>query len=82
MRVVSASRKAVREALAGEGWRFALTRSAAEFRMHRDRCRGLTFSVGHESDNRSRTIRERLVGPEPCSASRSTSDASPARSKA
>lgn len=65
MRTICVNRKAVREALAGEGWRFALTRSLAEFRSHRDTCRGLTFSVGHESDNRSRTIRERLVGQLP-----------------
>ncbi len=61
MRVISINRKAVREALAEEGWRFALTYSLAEFRRHHDRCRGLTLPVVNESENRSRTIRERLL---------------------
>lgn len=61
MRVISVNRKAVREALAQEGWRFALTHSLAEFHSHRDTCRTLTLPVGNESEGRVRTIREQLV---------------------
>src|SRR5713226_3332107 len=65
MRVIGPKRRAVREALAEEGWRFALVRSLAELHHHRDTCRGLTLPVSGESTNRSRTIRERLVGQLP-----------------
>lgn len=61
MRVISTSPKAVREALAEEGWRFALTRSVAEFTRHRESCRRLSIPVGAESNNRSRTTSEVLV---------------------
>lgn len=61
MHAITVNRKAVREALRHEGWRFALTDSLAEFRKHRDACRTLTLPVGHESENRARTFRERLL---------------------
>ena len=61
MRIISANRRAVREALANEGWRFALVSSLTELKAHRDSCRTLTLPVGMESDNRSRTIREGLL---------------------
>src|SRR5229473_7498207 len=61
MRAISVNRKAVREALAHEGWRFALTASLAEMKKHGKECRGLSMPVGNESDNRSRTIREQLL---------------------
>src|SRR5712692_3684361 len=65
MRAISANRRAVREALANEGWRFALVGSPKEFKRHRDSCRTLTLPVGNESDNRSRTIREGLLAQLP-----------------
>ena len=65
MRLVRMNRKAVREALADEGWRFTLTDSQAEFKQHHAECRGLTLPVASESTNRSRTIREQLVGQLP-----------------
>jgi Domain of unknown function (DUF6745) len=65
MRAISASRRAVREALAHEGWRFALVGSLEELRRHRDSCRTLTLPVGNESDNRSQTIREELLAQLP-----------------
>src|SRR5712692_4282058 len=65
MRAISANRRAVREALANEGWRFALVGSPKEFKRHRDSCRTLTLPVGNESDNRSRTIREELLAQLP-----------------
>jgi hypothetical protein len=61
MRAISANRRAVREALAHEGWRFALVGSVEELKQHRDSCRTLNLPVGSESDNRSRTIREALL---------------------
>src|SRR3989454_12251112 len=61
MRAISANRRAVREALAHEGWRFALVGSVEELKRHRDSCRTLNLPVGSESDNRSRTIREALL---------------------
>lgn len=61
MRAISANCRAVREALANEGWRFAVVGSFKELRCHRDSCRTLTLPVGSESDNRTRTIREGLV---------------------
>jgi len=61
MRAISANRRAVREALAHEGWRFALVGSVKELKCHRDSCRTLSLPVGNESDNRSRTIREALL---------------------
>ncbi len=61
MRAISANRRAVREALAQEGWRFALVGSSEEFKQHRSSCRTLSLPVGVESDNRSRTIREGLL---------------------
>ena len=65
MRAISANRRAVREALAHEGWRFALVGSPGELKRHRDSCRTLTLPVGNESDNRSRTIREGLLAQLP-----------------
>ncbi len=61
MKVIRANRKAVREALRREGWRFSLTDSFAVLKEHHDECRGLTLPVANESDNRSRTIREGLL---------------------
>jgi len=65
MRAISANRRAVREALAQEGWRFALVGSSEELKQHRNSCRTLSLPVGNESDNRSRTIREELVAQLP-----------------
>lgn len=65
MRAISANRRAVREALAHEGWRFALVGSVEELKRHRNSCRTLSLPVGNESDNRSRTIREQLVAQLP-----------------
>src|SRR5712691_769603 len=61
MRAISANRRAVREALANEGWRFALVGSPEELKVHRTSCRTLSLPVGNESDNHSRTIRETMV---------------------
>jgi hypothetical protein len=61
MRAISANRRAVREALAHEGWRFALVGSVEELKRHGDSCRTLSLPVGNESDNRSRTVREGLL---------------------
>jgi len=61
MRAISANRRAVREALAHEGWRFALVGSVEELKQHRNSCRTIGLPVGNESDNRSRTIREALL---------------------
>src|ERR1700738_5416016 len=61
MLAISANRRAVREALAHEGWRFALVGSTEELKRHRQSCRTLTLPVGSDSDNRSRTIREVLL---------------------
>ena len=61
MRAISANRRAVREALANEGWRFALVGSSEELKQHRNSCRTLSLPVGSESDNRSRSIREALL---------------------
>jgi hypothetical protein len=61
MRAISANRRAVREALAHEGWRFALVGSVEELKHHQKSCRTLSLPVGNESDNRSRTIREALL---------------------
>ena len=61
MRLVTPNRKAVREALAQEGWRFALANSLAEFKRHQDSCRKLWLPTGSESDNRVRSIRERVL---------------------
>ena len=61
MLAISANRRAVREALANEGWRFALVGSSEELKQHRESCRTLSLPVGSESDNRSRTIREVLL---------------------
>jgi len=61
MRVISANRRAVREALANEGWRFALVGSIEELKRHQKSCRTLSLPVGSESDNYSRTIREVLL---------------------
>ena len=65
MHAISANRRAVREALAQEGWRFALVGSSEELKQHRNSCRTLSLPVGNESDNRSRTIREELVAQLP-----------------
>ena len=65
MRAISANRRAVREALAHEAWRFALAGSLEELRHHYDSCRTLYLPVGSESDNRSRTIREGLLAQLP-----------------
>src|SRR5438445_7790264 len=61
MRAISANRRAVREALAQEGWRFALVGSIEELKQHRNSCRTLSLPVGSESDDRSRTMREVLL---------------------
>src|SRR6266481_744679 len=61
MLAISASRRAVREALASEGWRFALVGSIEELKQHQKCCRTLSLPVGSESDDRSRTIREVLL---------------------
>jgi len=61
MRAISANRRAVREALAHEGWRFALVGSVEDLKQHQKCCRTLTLPVGNESDNRSRTVREGLL---------------------
>jgi hypothetical protein len=61
MRAISANRRAVREALANEGWRSALVGSSHELKRHRNSCRTLSLPVGSESDNRPRTIREALL---------------------
>jgi hypothetical protein len=61
MRAISANRRAVREALAHEGWRFALVGSVEGLNSHRNSCRRLYLPVGAESENRSRTIREELL---------------------
>src|SRR2546427_1538926 len=65
MHAISANRRAVREALAQEGWRFALVGSSGELKQHRNSCRTLSLPVGNESDNRSRTIREELAAQLP-----------------
>ncbi len=65
MRAISANRRAVREALAQEGWRFALVGSSEELKSHQKSCRTLSLPVGSESDNRSRTIREELLAQLP-----------------
>jgi hypothetical protein len=61
MRAISANRRAVREALANEGWRFAIVGSVEELKRHRKSCRSLILPPGFESDNRSRTVREGLL---------------------
>ena len=61
MKAISKSRKAVREALAEEGWRFTLVSSVEELTQHRNACRTITLPAGTESDNRVRTIREELL---------------------
>src|SRR5437879_12694392 len=61
MKVISKSCKAVREALAHEGWRFSLVPNLRELKAHHDTCRGLVLPSGSESDNRVRSIRERLL---------------------
>src|SRR5882724_12691030 len=65
MLAISANRRAVREALAHEGWRFALVGSSEELKSHQKSCRRLSLPVGNESDNRSRTIREELLAQLP-----------------
>src|SRR5579862_1565406 len=65
MLAISASRRAVREALANEGWRFAIVGSREELNQHRECCRRLYLPVGYESDNRSRSIREQLIAQVP-----------------
>ena len=61
MRAISANRRAVREALAHEGWRFALVGSIDEFNQHHKTCRTLYLPPGTQSDDRSRTLREGLI---------------------
>ena len=61
MKAISKSRRAVREALAHEGWRFSLVSHLRELKEHQDTCRGLTLPAGSESDSRVRSIRERLL---------------------
>lgn len=61
MKAISKSRKAVREALAEEGWRFTLVGSVRELVAHRNSCRRLNLPAGSESDSRVRTIREQLL---------------------
>ena len=61
MKVISKNCKAVREALAHEGWRFSLVSNLRELKEHHHTCRGLILPSGSESDNRVRSIRERLL---------------------
>lgn len=61
MRVITANRRAVREALANEGWRFAIVDSLKELREHGRSCRTVTLPAGTDSDNRYRSVRERLL---------------------
>lgn len=61
MQLIAPDRKAVRQALSKEGWRFALVRSVEEFKEHDRSCRGLWLPPGGESDNRVRTIREQML---------------------
>src|SRR5438128_345934 len=61
MKVISQNRKAVREALAHEGWRFSLVQNLRDLKARRDTCRGLILPSGTESDSRVRSIRERLL---------------------
>jgi hypothetical protein len=65
MKAITKSRKAVREALAQEGWRFSVVSSVKDFDAHRSACRTLTLPAGSESDNRVRSIREELLRPIP-----------------
>ena len=65
MKAITRNRKAVREALRDEGWRFSLVSSVKEFHTHRDSCRLLSMPSGSESDSRVRSIRERLLRPVP-----------------
>lgn len=65
MHAISANRRAVREALAREGWRFAIVGSVEDLKHHRDSCRTVGLPVGNESDNRSRSIREELLAQLP-----------------
>src|SRR5258706_14361745 len=65
MRAISANRRAVREALAHEGWRFALVGSSEELKQHRNSCRTLSLPVGSESERilkeANQTEREVLI---------------------
>lgn len=61
MKVISTNRRAVREALAKEGWRFSVVSGMGDLREHRDACRGLALPAGSESDCRVRTILETLL---------------------
>ncbi len=60
MKIISKSRKAVREVLAKEGWRFSVVSSLNEFVDHRTNCRCLALPPGSDSENRVRTVREFL----------------------
>jgi Domain of unknown function (DUF6745) len=73
MRLITRNRKAVREALAREGWRFSLVSSVEELSAHRNACRTVDLPAGSESDNRLRTIREALLRPIPWEFRRQTS---------
>jgi hypothetical protein len=53
--------KAVRKALANEGWRFTCVSSVQELKQHHHSCRGLALPAASESDNRVRSIREQLL---------------------
>ena len=55
MKVITKNRKAVREALAQEGWRFSLVSSVEELQRHHTACRTLTLPAGYESDSRLRS---------------------------
>src|SRR5437588_12354064 len=61
MKAIEQSRRAVREALAEEGWRFSCVSSVKEFIEHINACRTMNLPAGEESDNRIRTIREQLL---------------------
>jgi Domain of unknown function (DUF6745) len=61
MLAISANRGAVREALAHEGWRFALVGSVEALKHRGKSCRTITLPVGAESTDHSRTIREGLL---------------------
>src|SRR6266852_2709048 len=73
MKAITKNHRAVREALAHEGWRFSVVSSVEAFNHHRNSCRTLTLPAGSESDNRLRTIREGLLRPIPWDIRRQTS---------
>ncbi len=61
MKAISKNQRAVRDALAQEGWRFSLVSSVKELTEHRNACRTIVLPAAAESDNRVRTIREQCL---------------------